>query len=136
MTRLRRGKRGSRHYCRSLLCSTFTCRGPPVLAPLGEEDTDAPDNDVEDDEDEPLQEFRRCLPAMASGKTVKKLRAWRTTYYALKDSRKQGSMKGMTRILNGKQEQGIPMIVPGCPMLTATRYDFKVPLHRFKTLLT
>ena len=45
-------------------------------------------------------------------------------------------MKGMTIIMNGKQEQGIPLIVPGCPILTATRYDFKVPLHRFKTLLT
>ena len=105
-------------------------------APLGAEDTDAPDNDVDDDEDEPLQKFRRCLQAMASGKTVQKLRAWRTTNYALKDSRKQGNMKGITRIMNGKQEQGIPLIVPGCPMLTATRYEFKVPLHRFKTLST
>ena len=48
-------------------------------APLGEEGTDAPDNDVDDDEDEPLQEFRRCLQAIACRKTVQKLRAWRTT---------------------------------------------------------
>ena len=47
-------------------------------APLGAEDTDAPDDDVDDDEDEPLQEVRRCLQFMASGKTVRKLRARRT----------------------------------------------------------
>ena len=37
--------------------------------PLGAEDTDALDDDVDDDEDEPLQEFRRCLQAMAIEKT-------------------------------------------------------------------
>ena len=47
-------------------------------APLGAEYTDDPDDDVDNDEDEPLQEFRRCLQAMANGKTVRKLSAWRT----------------------------------------------------------
>ena len=41
----------------------------------------------------------------------------------------------MTMNLNGKTAQGIPPIVPGCPMPTATRYDFEVALHRFTALL-
>ena len=47
---------------------------------LGAEDTDALDDDVDDD-DALLQEFRRCVQATASGKTVQKLRAWWTAYY-------------------------------------------------------
>eukprot|EP00904_Undaria_pinnatifida_P005813 jgi/Undpi1/2361/HiC_scaffold_13.g05744.m1 len=90
-------------------------------APVGAEDTDAPDDDVDDDEDEPVQEFWRCLQAMAIGETVRKLRAWRTAYYALKGSRKEGNRKGMTGTLNEKQEQGISSIVPGFLMPTATR---------------
>ena len=105
-------------------------------APLGAEDTDALDVDVDDEEDEPLQEFRRCLESMTSGHTVRKLRAWRTAYCALKCSRKEGNRKEMTRTLPGKQEQGIPPIVPECPMPTATRNDFEVPFHRFTALLT
>lgn len=57
--------------------------------PLGADDTDAPNNDVDDDEDESLQEPRRFLLAMTSGRIVRKLRAWRTSYYALKGSRKE-----------------------------------------------
>ena len=105
-------------------------------APVGAEDTDAPDDDVDDDEDEPVQEFWCCLQAMAIGETVRKLRAWRTAYYALKGSRKEGNRKGMTGTLNEKQEQGISSIVPGFLMPTATRYDFEVPFHRFTVLLT
>ena len=106
-------------------------------APLDVEDIDAPDDDVNDNDDAPLQEFRRCLQAMASGKNIRKLRAWRTDCFALKGSRKEGNGKGMTRTLNEKQEQRIPPIVPGCPMPMVTRYDFEVPLHRrFTALLT
>ena len=86
---------------------------------------------MDDDDDAPLQEFRRCPQTMASGKTVLKLRAWRLAYFALKGSGKEGKRKGMAMTLNGKTEQGIPPIVPGCPMSTATRYDFDVALHHF-----
>lgn len=37
-------------------------------APPGEEDTDDIDDVVPDDEDKPLQKFRRCLHAMATRK--------------------------------------------------------------------
>ena len=52
-------------------------------APPGHEDSDAPDNDVDDDEDELSQEFRRCLQDMASRKPVRKPRACRTADRAL-----------------------------------------------------
>ena len=42
-------------------------------APLGPEISDAPDDDVDDDEDELSQELRCCLQAMASRKPVRKL---------------------------------------------------------------
>ena len=83
-----------------------------------------------------MQEIRRFLQAMTSGRTVRKLRAWRTGYYALKGSRKEGKRQRMTTILNEKQEQGILPVVPGCPMPKATRYDFEVLLLRFTALLT
>ena len=105
-------------------------------APLGAEDTDAPDDDVDDDDDAPPQEFRRRLQAMESGKTLRKLKAWRTAYFALAGSRKEGHRRRMTRTLIGKQEQGILPIVPGCPMPAALRYDFEVPPDRFTALLT
>ena len=101
-------------------------------APLGAEDTNAPD----DDKDQPLQEFQRCLQAMANGTTVREVRTWRTAYYAPKASRKVGNKKGITRTLPGKQEQGIPQIVSGCPMPTAIRNDAEVPLCCFTALLT
>ena len=99
-------------------------------APLGVDDIDAPMMSWTI-----TTIFRRRLQVMASGKNKLKRRAWRTAYFALKGMRKEGNRKGMTRTLNGKQEQGIPPIVPGCPMPMATRYDFEVPLHRFIALL-
>ena len=57
-------------------------------APPGAEDTDDADDDVPDDENEPLQNFRRCLEAMADGRTLKKLRFWRKAYFELKGARK------------------------------------------------
>ena len=67
---------------------------------LGAVNTDAPDDDVDDDNDAPVQEFRRCLQAMTSGKTVPKLRTWRTAYYAHKRSRKERKREGMTETVN------------------------------------
>ena len=69
------------------------------------EDTDAAFDDAGDDEDEPLQEFRRCLQAMASGKSRGSLGlGGRLITYALQGGRKEGSRKGMTRTQNGKEE--------------------------------
>lgn len=99
-------------------------------APLGVDDIDAPMMSWTI-----TTIFRRRLQVMASGKNKLKRRAWRTAYFALKGMRKEGNRKGMTRTLNGKQEQGIPPTVPGCPMPVAPRYGFGVPLHSFIALL-
>ena len=85
----------------------------PSEARLGVQDTDAPNDEVDDYDDAPMQKFRRRLQAMTSGKTVRNLWAWRTSYFALKGSRQEENRKGMTRTLKGKQEQGVPPIVPG-----------------------
>ena len=84
-------------------------------AALGVDNIDAPDDDVDDNDDEPLQEF--CLQIMASGKTIRKRRAWLRAYFAPKGSRMEGNDNGMTRTLNGKQEQGTRRSFPGarCP---------------------
>ena len=85
-------------------------------APLSAEDTDAPDDDV-DDEDEPLKEFQGCLQAMGSGKIVRKLKAWRTAYCALQGSRTERNRKGMAITLTEKQEKEFRRSCPGarCP---------------------
>ena len=57
-------------------------------APHGAEDTDDPDDDVPKDEEESLHNFRRCMEAIADGKTIKNLRAWRKAYFELKGARK------------------------------------------------
>ena len=89
-----------------------------------------------DDEDEPLQNFWRCLEAMTDGKTLKRRRAWRKAYLELQGARKEFNRKGMTKTLNGYPALSFPPALHGFPMSAANRYAFRVPLHRLTAPLT
>lgn len=75
----------------------------------------------QEDPDEPLQDFLRCLAAFKKEKTVATLRAWSRALVLLKDTRKRGNGKrlGVTRLLTKSTVAGVP---PLCPMATINRY--------------
>ena len=101
-------------------------------APSGAKYIGDPDDDVPDVEDEPLNELRRFLHAMANRKTHDSLGLGGRPILRL---RHRGSNR-MTTTLHGNPALGTPPIVPGCPMPTSNSHFFEVPLHRLTALLT